>query len=181
RMLLDVNYPAQTLPSSRALGPRLERPVSRTARTGASSGNAVAHRHGPLVNRAMPGKPETIAISKFKATCLAVLECVRCTGPAIDLSCTTVSTCEALPLSTRGGLVVSGDAARVVADMLAAGPFHEAHMTHAVAIERRRVRLPHAHPADRFLVATARVYDLTLVTADHRPLSTKGLPVLANR
>ena len=31
----------------------------------------------------MPGKPETIAISKFKATCLAVLERVRRTGRPI--------------------------------------------------------------------------------------------------
>ena len=102
-------------------------------------------------------------------------------SPANELWLSPISTWEALPLAKRGGLVVSGDAERVVADMLAAGPFHEAHLTHAVAIESRRVRLPHADPGDRFLVATARVYDLTLVTADHRPLSTKGLPVLANR
>ena len=102
-------------------------------------------------------------------------------SPANELWLSPISTWEAMLLVERGRLLVSGDAERVVADMPAAGPFHEAHLTHAVAIESRRVRLPHADPGDRFLVATARVYDLTLVTADHRPLSTKGLPVLANR
>jgi PIN domain nuclease of toxin-antitoxin system len=36
-------------------------------------------------------------------------------------------------------------------------------------------------PADRLLVATARVYDLTLVTADERLMHVDGLKVLANR
>jgi predicted nucleic acid-binding protein len=38
-----------------------------------------------------------------------------------------------------------------------------------------------ASPADVFLAATARVYSLTLVTADERLLRTKDLAVLANR
>ena len=36
-------------------------------------------------------------------------------------------------------------------------------------------------PADRFLAATADVYDLTLVTADERLLRGKGFRTLANR
>jgi PIN domain nuclease of toxin-antitoxin system len=35
-------------------------------------------------------------------------------------------------------------------------------------------------PADRFLVATAKVYDLTLVTADERLMRIPGIHVLAN-
>ena len=35
-------------------------------------------------------------------------------------------------------------------------------------------------PGDRFLVATAKVFDLTLVTADERLIKTPGLKVLAN-
>jgi PIN domain nuclease of toxin-antitoxin system len=41
--------------------------------------------------------------------------------------------------------------------------------------------LGHRDPADRFLVATAKVYDLTLVTADERLMSVPGIRVLANR
>jgi len=43
------------------------------------------------------------------------------------------------------------------------------------------VQLPHRDPADRFLVATARVFDLTLVTADEHLLKARQVPVLANR
>jgi len=40
--------------------------------------------------------------------------------------------------------------------------------------------LPHRDPADRFLVATARVFGLTLVTADEQLLKARQSPVLAN-
>jgi PIN domain nuclease of toxin-antitoxin system len=43
------------------------------------------------------------------------------------------------------------------------------------------LQLPHRDPADGFLVATARVYDLTLVTADERLLKARQGAVLANR
>lgn len=41
--------------------------------------------------------------------------------------------------------------------------------------------LEHRDPADRFLVATAKVYELTLVTADERLMNVPGLRVLPNR
>lgn len=56
------------------------------------------------------------------------------------------------------------------------GPF-----TSAVAHELRFTLLGYRDPCDRFLVATAKVYDLTLVTADQRLLQIPGLPILANR
>jgi PIN domain nuclease of toxin-antitoxin system len=43
-------------------------------------------------------------------------------------------------------------------------------LDHEVAIQSRHLRLAHEDPADRFLAATARVHELTLVTADHRLL-----------
>jgi PIN domain nuclease of toxin-antitoxin system len=36
-------------------------------------------------------------------------------------------------------------------------------------------------PADRFLAATAKVYDLTIVTADERLLALREINVLSNR
>ncbi len=50
-----------------------------------------------------------------------------------------------------------------------------------VAHELRFTILGYRDPADRFLVATAKVYDLTLVTADERLMQVPGLKVLANR
>jgi PIN domain nuclease of toxin-antitoxin system len=58
----------------------------------------------------------------------------------------------------------------------------EAALTWAVADELRYTILPHRDPADRFLVATAKVYDLTLVTSDRRLLEPlAGLKVMPNR
>jgi PIN domain nuclease of toxin-antitoxin system len=57
----------------------------------------------------------------------------------------------------------------------------EAPITHEVAQETGRVRLAHRDPADYFLAATARVFDLTLVTADERLLKAQGISTLANR
>ncbi len=50
-----------------------------------------------------------------------------------------------------------------------------------IAHEIRNTILGYRDPADRFLVATAKVYDLTLVTADERLIQIPGLKVLANR
>jgi PIN domain nuclease of toxin-antitoxin system len=58
---------------------------------------------------------------------------------------------------------------------------HEAAITWEVAHELRYTMLGHRDPADRFLVATARVYDLTLITADERLIKVQGLKVLPNR
>lgn len=50
-----------------------------------------------------------------------------------------------------------------------------------VAREIRFMMLGHRDPGDRFLVATAKVYDLMLVTADERLMHVPGIRVLANR
>jgi len=50
-----------------------------------------------------------------------------------------------------------------------------------IAHEIRYTVLGHRDTGDRFLVATAKVYDFTLVTADERLMQIPGLKVLANR
>jgi PIN domain nuclease of toxin-antitoxin system len=50
-----------------------------------------------------------------------------------------------------------------------------------IAHELRYTILGYRDPADRFLVATAKVFELTLVTADERLAQVPGLKVLANR
>ena len=54
-------------------------------------------------------------------------------------------------------------------------------LTHEIAIMSRQLAMPHQDPADRFLAATARVLDLTLVTADKRLLDSTEFAVMANR
>ena len=50
-----------------------------------------------------------------------------------------------------------------------------------IAHELRYTILGYRDPTDRFLVATAKVFELTLVTADERLAQVPGLKVLANR
>jgi PIN domain nuclease of toxin-antitoxin system len=57
----------------------------------------------------------------------------------------------------------------------------EAPMSWAVAEELRFVVLRHRDLVDRFLVATARVQDLTLVTADRTLMEIEGVRILPNR
>jgi PIN domain nuclease of toxin-antitoxin system len=40
--------------------------------------------------------------------------------------------------------------------------------------------LPHQDPANRFIVATAKILELTLVTADERLIASRGFSILPN-
>lgn len=91
-----------------------------------------------------------------------------------------IRTWEALVLVERGRVVVDGDPWQWVATALRAGPFRQAPVTHAVAMEGQRVRLEHGDPADRFLAATARVFALTLLTADWRLWRSRAFKLLRN-
>ena len=64
---------------------------------------------------------------------------------------------------------------------MSASPIAEAPLSIDVALASRTVDVEHQDPADRFIVATAKVYDLTLVTADARLLRCRDIEVLPNR
>jgi PIN domain nuclease of toxin-antitoxin system len=63
----------------------------------------------------------------------------------------------------------------------ATAPFQQAPLTHEIVAAARRLPLPHRDPADRFLAATAKVLDLTLVTADANLLGLGEIATLGNR
>lgn len=84
-------------------------------------------------------------------------------------------------LVEKGRIVLGSDVEDWVATAMSKLPMREAPLTYEVALETLRVQLPHRDPVDRFLVATARVFDLTLVTADAQLLGVKGLRVLPSR
>ena len=60
--------------------------------------------------------------------------------------------------------------------------FREAPLTNDVALAVSTFKFSHRDPADHFLAASAKVFDLTLVTADPRllELQSQGLAVLSN-
>lgn len=100
--------------------------------------------------------------------------------PDTELWLSPVSVWEALMLAHRKRVVLTPDAQTWVRESLEQVPVREAPLNHEIAIESRSIDFDHDDPADRFLAATARVYDLTLVTADRRLLRAKRFAVLRN-
>ncbi len=101
--------------------------------------------------------------------------------PRNELWLSPLTVWEVLLLAERGRVELRPDPAAWVREVLHTLPFHEAHLTHEIAIRSRQVDLPHQDPVDRFLAATALAYGLTLVTADERLLRLPSLSTLGNR
>ncbi|MGH7583795.1 MAG: type II toxin-antitoxin system VapC family toxin [Gemmatimonadales bacterium] len=104
-------------------------------------------------------------------------------SPDNELWLSPISVWEACVLAERGRLSLAAgtSSAAWIQQMVAGIPRREAPLTHEIAMVSRRLELPHQDPADRFLAATARVLDLTLVTADERLQHSDEFAVLANR
>lgn len=100
-------------------------------------------------------------------------------NPSNELWYSPISVWEILLLAKKGRIGLGSDIVESVRDIFRKIPLKEAVINHEVAIQSRFVRLPHEDPADRFLVATALVYDLVLITADSRIISAKEVSVLA--
>jgi PIN domain nuclease of toxin-antitoxin system len=92
-----------------------------------------------------------------------------------------ISVWELLVLAERGRVRLDAEPRAWVAEALERAPLEEAVLNHEVALRSREVSLPHQDPADRFLVATALTYELTLVTADETLIDAKPCPILSNR
>jgi len=84
-------------------------------------------------------------------------------------------------LCQKGRVRLDEDVDTWVGKALRRGPMQDAPITHEVAQETMRLRLPHRDPADHLLAATARVFDLILVTADEQLAGVRDLRVLPNR
>lgn len=96
-----------------------------------------------------------------------------------ELWLSPISTWEAVTLNFKGRIRIHGNLAEWVAK--ATAPFREAVLTHEISLAARQLSLTQQDPADRFLVATAQVLDLTLVTADTSLLGLGDVATLANR
>lgn len=89
-----------------------------------------------------------------------------------------ISIWEALLLNAKGRIYLSLDLVEWLAESTAGT--REAPLTHEIALLAQQLPL-HGDPADRFLAATAKFLDLTLVTADERLLGLGNIRTLANR
>lgn len=98
-----------------------------------------------------------------------------------ELWLSPISTWEVLILAEKGRIVLNMEPKSWIEAAFLQIPLREAPLTHEVAIQSRHIDLPHQDPADRFLAATAVVYDLTLLTADERLINAAQCSIFANR
>jgi PIN domain nuclease of toxin-antitoxin system len=92
-----------------------------------------------------------------------------------------LSVWEALLLIERKRLQVDRPAEAWVREALERAPILEAPVNHEVALASRPLKTKHRDPVDRFLIATAQVFELTLVTQDGMLMSRADVKVLPNR
>jgi PIN domain nuclease of toxin-antitoxin system len=100
---------------------------------------------------------------------------------ANELWISPISIWELVLLVRKGRVILQTEPYAWVEQTLKAAPLREAPLTKDVVLATRDVHLPHKDPADHFLVATTKLFGLTLVTADARLLGVKGLSTMANR
>jgi len=98
-----------------------------------------------------------------------------------ELWLSPISIWELIVLRQKGRVIPDEDIEAWIPKALRALPLQEAPITYEVARETGRFRLPHRDPADRFLLATAKVFELTLVTGDDNLLHSRAVSLLPNR
>ena len=92
-----------------------------------------------------------------------------------------VSIWELRVLHDKGRMKLIPDAVSWINDNLTRLKIREAPLTFEVALAISSLNLPHNDPADGFIAATAKVFGLTLVTADEQLAKLADIAVLRNR
>ncbi len=101
--------------------------------------------------------------------------------PDNELWLSPVSVWEVLLLAEKGRITIGNDPHTWVRKALEGQLIREARLSYEVAMESRRLDLPHQDPADRFIAATALVHGLTLITSDQHLIACKAVRTLSNR
>lgn len=94
-----------------------------------------------------------------------------------------ITTWEIIILAAKGRITLDDNPVSWMKNVLKTVPFRQAELNHEVAMHSTVAKLPHRDPADRFIVASAVVYGLTLITADKNIINyaDSSFKVLKNR
>jgi PIN domain nuclease of toxin-antitoxin system len=103
------------------------------------------------------------------------------TNPANEIWLSAISIWELQLLHDKGRVKLMPDAVSWISDNLNRLKIREAPLTFEVALAISSLKLPHNDPADGFIAATAKVFGLTLVTADEQLAKLVDIAVLPNR
>jgi PIN domain nuclease of toxin-antitoxin system len=98
--------------------------------------------------------------------------------PANEKWLSPISIWECMVLVEKGRIKLNTGAEEWIARALTEFPAMEAPLTTEVVLAMTKIHLPHRDPADAFLAATAKVFQLTLVTVDVRLRTAKGISLL---
>ena len=101
--------------------------------------------------------------------------------PQNELWLSPVSIWELTILCRKGRFRVHPDIPTWVAEGLSKSRLREAPLTIEVALAISSMNFSHGDPADHFLAASAKVFDLILITADDQLLKVPSIRVHANR
>ena len=99
-------------------------------------------------------------------------------SPANEKWLSPINIWECMVLVEKGRLKLNMDVEEWIAHALTAFPPREAPLTTEVVLAMSKIHLPHQDSADAFLAATAKVFQLTLVTVDTRLRTAKGISFL---
>jgi PIN domain nuclease of toxin-antitoxin system len=97
-----------------------------------------------------------------------------------ELWLSPISIWEAFLFFRKKRVRIATDFTTWLAASLSVLPVIDAPLTFEVARTLPTLSMPHDDPADLFLAATAKAFDLTLITADRNLIRTDGISVLAN-
>jgi len=102
-------------------------------------------------------------------------------NPSNEVWISPITTWEIIILAEKGRVYLNDEPIAWMQNVLNSVPFKQAAVNHEVAMQSRLIKLPHQDPADRFIAASAAVYDLILVTADKYLIkAAKSYAVLPN-
>jgi len=99
-------------------------------------------------------------------------------NPANEKWLSPISVWELRVLVEKGRVKLNAAFEEWIAQAFTEFPPREAPLTTEVILAMSKLHLPHRDPADAFLAATARVFQLTLVTTDARLRTAKGISIL---
>jgi PIN domain nuclease of toxin-antitoxin system len=106
---------------------------------------------------------------------------VELENPDNSLWISPITTLEIIVLAEKKRIILDDDPDVWMREVIDTFLFSQATINREVAIKSRTIKLPHQDPVDRFIAASAMVYDLTLVTADKHLISNaKDYQVLPN-
>jgi len=103
------------------------------------------------------------------------------TNPENEIWLSPVSVWELRLLHDKGRVKLIPNAVSWINDNLNRLKIREAPLTFEVALAISSLNLPHNDPADGFIAATAKVFGLTLVTADEQLAKLAEITVLSKR